>query len=87
MKRTTDARRKKPRNGVYFPKVVPMAAIQRFARQIVVRFDPEKIILFGSYAHGTPTPHSDVDLLVVMATRNQVEQSGKFKEDAARRSS
>ena len=28
--------------------------------------NPEKIILFGSYAYGKPTPHSDVDLLVVL---------------------
>lgn len=27
--------------------------------------DPHKIILFGSYAYGTPTQESDVDLLVV----------------------
>ena len=26
---------------------------------------PEKIILFGSYAYGTPTADSDIDLLVV----------------------
>ena len=30
-------------------------------------FSPERIILFGSYAYGTPTADSDVDLLVVMA--------------------
>ena len=29
-------------------------------------FHPKKIILFGSYADGTATPDSDVDLLVVM---------------------
>ena len=29
-------------------------------------FRPEKIVLFGSYAYGTPTEDSDVDLLVVM---------------------
>ena len=29
-------------------------------------FQPERIILFGSYAYGTPTEDSDVDLLVVM---------------------
>jgi len=29
---------------------------------------PDKIILFGSYANGRPTPDSDVDLLVVMNT-------------------
>ncbi|MXW79748.1 MAG: nucleotidyltransferase domain-containing protein, partial [Gemmatimonadetes bacterium] len=28
---------------------------------------PLKIILFGSYAYGTPTEDSDVDLCVVMA--------------------
>jgi predicted nucleotidyltransferase len=35
------------------------------ARRIVERFDPEQIVLFGSYARGTATPDSDVDLLVV----------------------
>lgn len=40
--------------------------IQRFADAIAERYKPEKIILFGSYAYGTPTPSSDVDLLVVM---------------------
>jgi predicted nucleotidyltransferase len=35
---------------------------------IVEGLQPEKIILFGSYAYGTPTPDSDVDLLVVMET-------------------
>jgi predicted nucleotidyltransferase len=35
---------------------------ERIARE----FKPSKIILFGSYASGTPTNDSDVDLLVVM---------------------
>ncbi len=34
--------------------------------QIVEKFNPLKIILFGSYAYGTPGPDSDVDLLVIM---------------------
>jgi predicted nucleotidyltransferase len=29
-------------------------------------FRPRRIILFGSYAYGKPSPDSDVDLLVVM---------------------
>ncbi|HCQ04673.1 MAG TPA: hypothetical protein DIT99_30150, partial [Candidatus Latescibacteria bacterium] len=33
---------------------------------IVTRFDPERIILFGSHAPGTVGKDSDVDLLVVM---------------------
>jgi len=32
----------------------------------VERFNPVKILLFGSYARGTAVPDSDVDLLVVM---------------------
>jgi predicted nucleotidyltransferase len=35
-------------------------------RWIVKQFDPERIILFGSYARGMAGPDSDVDLLVVM---------------------
>jgi len=48
------------------------AAVQRIAQAL----QPEKIILFGSYAYGTPTPDSDVDLLVIMKTMaSQVERS------------
>jgi uncharacterized protein len=43
------------------------AAVQK----IVETLHPEKIILFGSYAYGTPTPDSDVDLLVVMETQKK----------------
>jgi len=35
-------------------------------KRIVEEFDPHRIILFGSYAYGQPTPDSDVDLLIVM---------------------
>ena len=34
--------------------------------QIVQQFHPRKVILFGSFAYGRPTPDSDVDLLVVL---------------------
>lgn len=37
-------------------------------QKIVQELNPEKIILFGSYAYGSPNPHSDVDLLVIMKT-------------------
>lgn len=48
---------------------VPVAIpdIQKLADQIVDRFKPCRVILFGSYASGMPTADSDVDLLVVMA--------------------
>jgi uncharacterized protein len=38
-------------------------------KKIVQELNPEKIVLFGSYAYGTPNPHSDVDLLVIMKTK------------------
>jgi len=50
-------------------KRVPMRAIRAVAKIIVEKFDPEKIILFGSHAHGHPKPWSDIDLLVVMETK------------------
>jgi predicted nucleotidyltransferase len=28
--------------------------------------DPYKIILFGSYANGTPNEHSDIDIMVIL---------------------
>ena len=40
------------------------AAIEKLIREV----NPEKIILFGSYAYGTPTPDSDVDLLIIWDT-------------------
>ena len=40
--------------------------IQDVCRQIVDAVQPQKIILFGSYAYGQPAADSDVDLLVVM---------------------
>jgi predicted nucleotidyltransferase len=58
-----------------------MAAIRRFARQVAKRFRPEKIVLFGSYAWGTPHAESDVDILVVMPARNQHDQAVRIRCD------
>src|ERR1700740_1852809 len=54
---------------------IPLAAIRRFARRIAERFQPDKIILFGSYAYGKPHEESDVDLLVIMRARDAIDQS------------
>ena len=59
----------------YHSPNIPMAAIRRYARQIAEKFDPDKIILFGSYAYGQPHEWSDVDILVVMPAYNQINQS------------
>ncbi|MDX2029821.1 MAG: nucleotidyltransferase domain-containing protein [Blastocatellia bacterium] len=53
-----------------------MAYITDLCRRIADEFKPEKIILFGSHAYGTPTPDSDLDLLVVMPVEGPpVEQA------------
>jgi len=49
-------------------KPVSMQDIHAVAKIISEKFDPDKIILFGSHAYGQPRPWSDVDLLVVMET-------------------
>lgn len=56
------------RAAAKIPRRVPLRTIRAVAQQIARQFQPEKIILFGSYAYGKPQPGSDVDLLVVMET-------------------
>jgi predicted nucleotidyltransferase len=56
-----------------------MRVIRRYARAVANEFQPDKIILFGSYAYGTPHEDSDVDLLVVMPARNQHDQAVRIR--------
>ena len=51
--------------------MVDAQRIQQVSDEIARRFHPERIILFGSYAYGTPTEDSDVDLLVVMSSEGR----------------
>ena len=51
-----------------YGELIAPETIDGIAKAIVENFHPEKIILFGSYAVGTPTPDSDLDFLVVMDT-------------------
>jgi len=61
-----------------------MSVIRRHARLIADRLQPERIILFGSYAYGTPHAGSDVDLLVIMPARNELDQAWKIDRELAR---
>ncbi len=56
-----------PANFYWWP--VTAAKIRKAAQKIVDEVDPEKIILFGSFAYGKPTPDSDVDLLIIMNSK------------------
>src|SRR5437667_12886305 len=51
--------------------MVSRRAIKKFTDEVVRRFKPKKIILFGSYAYGRPTEDSDVDLLVIMSGKGR----------------
>lgn len=46
--------------------MITLQQIQNLSDDIVRNFNPEKIILFGSHAYGTPKDWSDADLLVIM---------------------
>ena len=48
--------------------------IPQLAEKIAREFQPEKIILFGSYAWGAPHQYSDVDLCIIKESdRNVIE--------------
>ena len=46
--------------------MVEQKSIAEVSERIAREFQPERIILFGSYAYGEPDPDSDVDLLVIL---------------------
>lgn len=60
-------------------RAVSMGRIQELVHRIVQQFDPDKVILFGSYAYGRPRDGSDVDICVIMDTQVRTfEQSLKI---------
>jgi uncharacterized protein len=42
--------------------------IRTITQKIVEEYQPEKVILFGSYAYGAPDEESDIDLLIIKET-------------------
>jgi predicted nucleotidyltransferase len=42
--------------------------IKEITKILIERYHPEKIVLFGSYAYGTPDEESDIDLFIVSKT-------------------
>ena len=50
--------------------------INEVISRIATKFNPEKIILFGSYANGIPNKDSDLDLLIVQETDLPMHQRG-----------
>jgi predicted nucleotidyltransferase len=56
-----------------------MRLIRRFARDVALMFQPDKIILFGSRAYGKPHDDSDVDILVVMPARSKLSMAARIE--------
>jgi len=48
--------------------IINSRQIEDISKKIVDHINPEKVILFGSYANGNPNDSSDVDLIVVRNT-------------------
>jgi len=42
--------------------------LKNIVDKIINNFNPDKIIIFGSYAYGHPTVDSDMDIMIVMET-------------------
>ena len=59
--------------------------IQEIKNRIISGVHPDKIILFGFYAYGNPTKDSDLDLLVIMPSKepmhSRVTRIRKFVQD------
>lgn len=50
---------------------ISILKIRAAARKIGRQLRPKKVILFGSYAYGRPNADSDVDLFVIMPSRQR----------------
>ena len=46
--------------------MIEQSKILNLVQKIIEDFQPQKIILFGSYAYGQPRDDSDIDLLVIL---------------------
>ncbi|MBM4457658.1 MAG: nucleotidyltransferase domain-containing protein [Chloroflexi bacterium] len=52
-------------------KEIPKAQLDIVMQRLVNEFQPERVILFGSHAWGTPNEDSDLDLLVIVPQSNE----------------
>jgi predicted nucleotidyltransferase len=79
MSKSNRAKREPLVERIYWGPDIPMRVIRRYAREVAERFHPDKIILFGSFAYGTPHADSDVDILDFMPARNQLDQVDRIR--------
>lgn len=61
------------------------AIILKICQKIKEAYQPEKIILFGSYAYGNPTKDSDIDLFIIKDDRRRpIERNVEIRRILAR---
>ena len=58
--------------------MVSKKTIKKMVDIIVEKYQPEKVILFGSYATGIPNADSDVDILIIKDTDLPRYKRGKY---------
>ncbi len=65
------SRRNRPIDRTLLSASAPFSRthIQEYCNTVARAFRPERIVLFGSYAYGQPSPDSDVDLLIILRFR------------------
>src|SRR3989344_6101805 len=61
-----DFERKRKTSSAYFE-----TEIKKITAAIVKKYNPEKIILFGSLARSQPKPDSDIDLFIIKNTKEK----------------
>jgi len=67
--------------------MIDWADIQHYCDAIAREFKPRRIVVFGSYAYGQPTPDSDVDVMVEMEypKRGRIRPSLAIRQRVAAR--
>lgn len=53
---------------------ITLKKIKKFTNILAKKYNPERVILFGSFAWGKPTSDSDVDLLIIKNTKKNFLQ-------------
>ena len=60
--------------------------LKPYVSDLAREFNPQRVILFGSYARGNPSADSDVDLLVVVdQSRDPVDRALRIRRSIPRR--
>ncbi len=57
--------------------------IEKIKNKLVNVYDPLKIYIFGSYAWGTPTKDSDLDILIIVSKSDEKSYRRSIKGELA----